>query len=80
MTNHARGTRRNYQRSSGRRVWVISELNHDLRPEHVARIITAAGLEQARLEAEAQAAAETQAATKAAATKPIDEAVEDDHA
>lgn len=74
MTNHARGSRRRYRRSSGRRVWVFSELNHDLRPEHVARIITAAGLEQARLEAEAQADVE------AATPELIDQAAEDDHA
>lgn len=54
MTNHVRGPRR-YRKSSGRRVWVFSELNHDLRPEQVAKIITSAGLEQARLEAEARA-------------------------
>lgn len=54
MTNHARGPRR-YRKASGRRVWVFSELNHDLRPEQVAKIITSAGLERARLEAEARA-------------------------
>lgn len=52
MSSHARGKRR-YRKTQGRRVWVFSELNHDLRPEHVAKIITA-GLEQARLEAAAQ--------------------------
>lgn len=41
-----------------RRVWVFSQLNQNLRPEQVAEIITRAGLEQARLEAEAKAAAE----------------------
>ncbi|MEV8219153.1 hypothetical protein AB0O65_05250 [Microbacterium sp. NPDC077391] len=55
MSSHARGPRRRYRKNSGRRVWVFSELNHDLRPEQVAKIITAAGLEQARLEAAAQA-------------------------
>ena len=54
MTRHARGSLR-YRKSPERRVWVFSELNHELRPEVVARIITSAGLEQARLEAEAQA-------------------------
>lgn len=34
---------------------VFSDVNRDLRPEQIARIITSAGLEQARLEAEAQA-------------------------
>lgn len=56
MTSHARGKRR-YRKTQGRRVWVFSELNHDLRPEQVAKIITVAGLEQARLEAAAQEAA-----------------------
>lgn len=54
MTSHARGRRR-YRKTQGRRVWVFSELNPDLRPEQIARIITSAGLEQARREAEAQA-------------------------
>lgn len=57
MSSHARGKRR-YRKTQGRRVWVFSELNHDLRPEQVAKIITAAGLERARLEAEAQAQTE----------------------
>lgn len=52
MTNHK--SRRRYRKTSGRRVWVFSELNTDLRPEQVAHIITTAGLEQARLEAAAQ--------------------------
>ncbi|MCO7202139.1 hypothetical protein NH287_01230 [Microbacterium sp. CnD16-F] len=54
MTRHTRGRRR-YRKSSERRVWVFSDVNRDLRPEQIARIITSAGLEQARLEAEAQA-------------------------
>lgn len=58
MSNHARGPRRRYRKSPGRRVWVFSELNRDLRPEQIAKIITSAGLEQARLEAAAQADAE----------------------
>lgn len=53
-----RAHRRRYRKSSGRRVWVFSELNHDLRPEQIARIITVAGLEQARREAEARVDAE----------------------
>lgn len=57
MTSHA-GKRRRYGKSHGRRVWVFSELNRDLRPEQIARIITAAGLEQARLEADARADAQ----------------------
>jgi hypothetical protein len=55
MTRHPRGPRRRYRKSSGRHVWVFSELNHELRPEQIARIITTAGLERARLEAAAQA-------------------------
>lgn len=54
MTRHTRGRRR-YRKSSERRVWVFSDVNRDLRPEQIARIITSAGLEQARLEADAQA-------------------------
>lgn len=54
MTRHASGRRR-YRKSSERRVWVFSDVNRDLRPDQIARIITSAGLEQARLEAEAQA-------------------------
>lgn len=53
MTNQRNSHR--YRKSPDRRVWVFSELNRDLRPEHFAKIITAAGLEQARLEAEARA-------------------------
>lgn len=50
-----RQTRRNYKKTRDRDVWVFSELNRDLRPEQIAKIITSAGLEQARLEAQAQA-------------------------
>lgn len=60
MSNHVRGKRR-YRKAQGRRVWVFSELNQDLRPDQVAKIITSAGLEQARLEAEAQADADLRA-------------------
>lgn len=73
MTN--RSSRRRYMKSQDRRVLVFSELNHDLRHEQIARIITAAGLEQARLEAEARAEAAAQAAQD---RTPRDE--EDDHA
>jgi hypothetical protein len=44
---------------------VFSELNNELRPEQVARIITAAGLEQARRESEARADAEHRAEEEA---------------
>lgn len=50
-----RRSRRRYRKTQGRRVWVFSELNHHLRPEHLAKVLVAAGLEQARLEAEARA-------------------------
>jgi hypothetical protein len=49
----SRKSQRRYRKRPDRRVWVFSELNHDLRPEQIANILTAAGLEQARLEAEA---------------------------
>lgn len=49
----SRRSHRRYRKRPDRRVWVFSELNHDLRPEQIANILTAAGLEQARLEAEA---------------------------
>ena len=42
------------RRSGNRRVWVFSQLNHDLSPEHYMKVIVLAGLEQARLEADAQ--------------------------
>lgn len=49
----SRSPSRRYRKRPDRRVWVFSELNHQLRPEQIAKILTAAGLEQARLEAEA---------------------------
>ena len=49
-------SRRRYRKTSDRRVWVFSDLNHDLAPDRIAKILTAAGLEQARREAAAQAA------------------------
>lgn len=49
----SRKPQRRYRKYPDRRVWVFSELNHDLRPEQIAKILTAAGLEQARLEAKA---------------------------
>ncbi|MEV8359198.1 hypothetical protein [Microbacterium sp. NPDC076895] len=54
MTRHTRGRRR-YRKSVDRRVQVFSESNSDTRTERIARIITSAGLEQARLEAAARA-------------------------
>jgi hypothetical protein len=61
-----RAGRRRYKKRHGRNVWVFSELNRDLRPEQLAKIITSAGLDQARREAEARAeqeAREQEAAT-----------------
>ena len=52
--------KRRYRKRPDRRVWVFSELNHDLRPEQIAKILTAAGLDQARLEAEAAQAYDQQ--------------------
>jgi hypothetical protein len=37
--------RRRYKKAHGRSVWVFSELNRDLRPEQIAKIITSAGEE-----------------------------------
>ncbi|MBM7502928.1 hypothetical protein ACFPER_05575 [Agromyces aurantiacus] len=50
-----RRDRRRYRKAQDRRVWVFSDVNRDVRPEQIARIITTAGLEQARLEAAARA-------------------------
>ena len=52
----SRHTPRRYRKSSDRRVWVFSDLNHDLAADQIAKILTAAGLAQARREADAQAA------------------------
>lgn len=54
MTTRGKSPRR-YRKSADRRVWVFSDLNHDVTPEAVAKILTAAGLEQARREASARA-------------------------
>lgn len=56
MTKRKRTTRRRYRKAQDRRVWVFSELNHDLTPDQLARVIATAALEQARREREAQAA------------------------
>ena len=53
MTSRKRDGRR--RKGLERRVQVFSESNRDQRPERIARIITAAGLERARLEADAHA-------------------------
>lgn len=49
----SRSSKRRYRKVADRRVWVFSELNHELRPEQIAKVLTAASLEQARKEAEA---------------------------
>ena len=53
-------SKRHQRKTPGRRVWVFSQLNHDLQPEQIARILVAASLEQAQREADARRlAAET---------------------
>lgn len=50
---HSRYMKRG-RRAGNRRVWVFSQLNHDLTPEQYMKVVVLAGLEQARLETEAQ--------------------------
>jgi hypothetical protein len=73
MTNRA--TRRGARKGRSRRVWVFSELNRNLRPEQIAKIITSAGLEQARLEQQARAeqAARVNSPESGAESGPDDE-------
>lgn len=47
-------SQRRKRKTPGRRVWVFSQLNHDLQPEQIARILVAASLEQAQREADAR--------------------------
>jgi dihydrofolate reductase len=47
-------SQRRKRQTPGRRVWVFSQLNHDLQPEQIARILVAASLEQAQREADAR--------------------------
>lgn len=54
MTRSKRTPRR-YRKAQDRRVWVFSELNHDLTPDQLAKVIASAALEQVRREREAQA-------------------------
>ncbi|GAA3830469.1 hypothetical protein KACC15558_11050 [Brevibacterium ammoniilyticum] len=61
----SRKSQRRYRKRPDRRVWVFSELNHDLRPEQIAHILTAAGLERARHEAEAAQEHDQQRARRA---------------
>lgn len=55
MTTRRNTSSRRYRKAADRRVWVFSELNHDLTPEHMAKVLTTAALEQARIEKEAVA-------------------------
>lgn len=64
MPRHIRGSRRHHK-SSERRVRVFSEPNRNLRAGQIAHLITNAGLERARLEAEAQAEDATRCAAAA---------------
>jgi len=61
MTSHTRSGRRRYRKAHDRRVWVFSELNHELTPEQLAKVIATAALERARLERDAQAEHEAEA-------------------
>ena len=54
MTSRRSAPRRRYRKAADRRVWVFSELNHELTPETMAKVLTSAALEQARLEHDAQ--------------------------
>lgn len=54
MTRSKRTPRRRYRKAQDRRVWVFPELNHDLTPDQLAKVIASSALEQARLEREAQ--------------------------
>lgn len=47
-------SQRRKRKTPGRRVRVFSQLNHDLQPEQIARILVAASLEQAQREADAR--------------------------
>ena len=52
----SKNTSYRHRNSHDRRVWVFSQLNHDLQPEQIARIIVAASLAQAQREADARRA------------------------
>lgn len=70
--------RRRYKKSKSRRVWVFSEVNRDLRPEQIAKILVDGGLEQARKEAEARADLQTRAEANPASLATAEDEV--DHA
>lgn len=71
-----RADRRRYRKSRDRRAWVFSELNQDLRPEQIAKILVNAGLEQARKEAEARADEQARLALEPADTAEDQDAQE----
>lgn len=58
-----RAGRRRYRKTRDRRIRAFSELNHDLRPEQIAKILVTLGLDEARKEAEARADEEARRAT-----------------
>lgn len=66
-----RADRRRDRKTRDRRIRVFSEFNQDLRPEQIAKILVAFGLEGARKEAEARAEEE------ARRTATADNAAED---
>lgn len=69
----SKNTPRRYRKAHDRRVWVFSQLNHDLQPEQIARIIVAASLAQAQREADARrASTEALADETTAAANPAE--------
>ena len=73
----SRSTRR-YRKAQHRRVWVFSELNHDLTPEQIARILAAAALERAA-EERAKRTAVSEMGSTGETSAPVD-VEEDPHA
>ena len=67
----SKNTSRRFRKAHDRRVWVFSQLNHDLQPEQIARIIVAASLAQAQREADARRAS-TEALADETTTDPDD--------
>jgi hypothetical protein len=67
----SKNTSRRYRKAHDRRVWVFSQLNHDLQPEQIARIIVAASLAQAQREADARRAS-SEALASESATDPVE--------
>lgn len=74
MSKH---TSRRYRKAHDRNVWVFSQLNHDLQPEQIARIIVAASLAQAQRETDARRSeVEDLAAENGLPVIPVDDAGE----